>query len=96
MSAGHVDVESSLATRQVEPQVESESVTGRSPKRRRSSAVHVHIGATGSWSAKEDAILRFAVDACGDEDWELIASHLASRDAEQCLRRWQHISAKSV
>ncbi|XP_068642426.1 uncharacterized protein [Aristolochia californica] len=51
------------------------------------------------WTKDEDAQLRAVVGALGEDDWQLIASHLKGRTGRQCYERWLkalHPSRKRV
>ncbi|XP_031490897.1 uncharacterized protein LOC116257982 isoform X2 [Nymphaea colorata] len=43
----------------------------------------------GDWTEEEDVQLRAAVEACGENDWQLVASHLEGRTGVQCSNRWR-------
>ncbi|KAJ1929578.1 hypothetical protein IWQ60_001065 [Tieghemiomyces parasiticus] len=40
------------------------------------------------WTAEEDALLRRAVQICGEKNWQQIAYIMVTRNGQQCLHRW--------
>ncbi|KAF3794481.1 Myb-like protein L [Nymphaea thermarum] len=43
----------------------------------------------GDWTEEEDVQLRAAVEVCGENNWQLVASHLEGRTGVQCSNRWR-------